>query len=1456
MRRVMSWKRFLIVVAVVLVLCTATYGVHIVQIRRHATSFKERADKILSEASTDPAKLDEAIDLLDKYLKFKPKDEQAFSLYAKLNLDRAKADPKQAGATVEAVEKFLRQFPDHPEERRKLIDLYLALPRVESARQHIRILFDRGDEFKQDVDLLDKAATCEYSLGDIAQTVKYLDDAVQTRKAPPRIVERLLGLLHGSKAYNDPRFTPAKYLEILIKEDPYRTDVDARIVAGRFLLLQGDAQNARKHITDALAMPGGGTNAEALMAAAELERADIKSPETVQPQLKKARVHLEAAFGLDKKNVRAGLMLAETLTDLGEAKKAIDVLRDSAHALDETNDLMQLLVDKLIDLSELDLSQKLIAKIEQKNESDRDRIAKYFRGRIALVKQEWIPARAMLEEIAPTLVRVPIFHKKAMTGLGQCYAAIQNPDKQLEHFSLALKDDPYFLPARIGQADAFLRLGRYREALAEYKTIVNGYGLNEFRSSYARLEFRAAVTQAAATRSWEAFEFSLGVEANRTSELQVLLAESYIARGDNERATKVLEEVIRKDGKNVLAWVTLARVVAQGQPAAANKLLDDAVKTIGDTAELRLARSLVLVSRTKKPTVDDFRALAAGMDKFDVKDRRKLLLGLGEAASRSAIILEGPDVVPMRNLAIEFMRGAAELDETDLISRATLVDLGLIADRKDVVEEALKQIAKVEGEQGPIGTLSRVIRRLPELRKIDDKAARAAAIAEVRLQANRAKASRPGWGRVFVALAQIDELEGLNDAALANYKEAIDKGERQEYVIRRAVDLFRERRQEDQAALLLNSLHTEMNLPDDLERFRAIKDLLTRDIPASERPTIDRIAPVDSKDWRILLLRGSLLAAIAADDEAQVAFRGAVALGDNVPETWGAMVAHLVRVGKIDDAKRATQQAEIKVDDKSLKTEAARAELLVVIAGCHEMIGNVQRAELKYRDAARVAPRELNPSRQLLLFLQRTGQTEADGMLKKMAEDPAQDIARWSRRHLAMTLMARRDAYQQRGVALQLIDRNIAASDKDPEDVKSKAVVQTIDPVTREEGMKTLKEFAKWGDLTPDEFLLLGRLHFEQGKVFESVDFFEKAARPRAGLNAEHLAGLIRIYIGINKLEQAHQTLARLKAFSPRSWDATREEARLLHRESLDAEKRGNADEAKKLTDRVRDIILNFPDARTEPFVRQRSGPLLEELGFFPEVETHYTRLLTDGKEPHPHFPVASFMIRQKRTTEAIALAKKYDAATPPALTARILTGAIRTKSPGPAAERDVAAWLDARLKQPANTFEKISLMMSKAELFEGTAEYDKAIAAYEDALLQAKPARPEEIKDFAPELIANNLAMLLVLHRPAEADKAIKMMDEVIAIRGPAPVYLDTRAVAYIVKGGKTEEAASDLSLALIQQRKAVYLFHLAWAYDLSPNKRALREKTLEEAKKLGLTIEDLHPLEARKFNELYRAK
>src|SRR5205823_10357888 len=154
----------------------------------------------------------------------------------------------------------------------------------------------------------------------------------------------------------------------------------------------------------------------------------------------------------------------------------------------------------------------------------------------------------------------------------------------------------------------------------------------------------------------------------------------------------------------------------------------------------------------------------------------------------------------------------------------------------------------------PIGNLSQVVVRLPGAK------GNPAEIAELRAKAMRVRDARQGWGRVYLALAQLDEMSGRNDDALANYRQAIDHGERTEFVIRRAVELLWAQRKDDEAFKLLNGLYTEVPLPDDLERFRAIKDLLARDLPRSERPTIERIAPADSKDYRILLLRGVLLA--------------------------------------------------------------------------------------------------------------------------------------------------------------------------------------------------------------------------------------------------------------------------------------------------------------------------------------------------------------------------------------------------------------------------------------------------------------------------------------------------------------------------------------------------------------------------------------------------------------------
>jgi tetratricopeptide (TPR) repeat protein len=138
----------------------------------------------------------------------------------------------------------------------------------------------------------------------------------------------------------------------------------------------------------------------------------------------------------------------------------------------------------------------------------------------------------------------------------------------------------------------------------------------------------------------------------------------------------------------------------------------------------------------------------------------------------------------------------------------------------------------------------------------------------------------------------------------------------------------------------------------------------------------------------------------------------------------------------------------------------------------------------------------------------------------------------------------------------------------------------------------------------------------------------------------------------------------------------------------------------------------------------------------------------------------------------------------------------------------------------------------------------------YKEAIAEYRRSIAEGPSDFA----VNNLAMLLALTEPVRVDEAIQMMTKVIDIRGPVTTYLDTRAVAYIVKGGEenTEKAVQDLTMARLQNPRAVYAYHLAWAYDLQ-QKRNQRDSLLDEAMKIGIEPEDLHPRERDKYRELF---
>jgi cellulose synthase operon protein C len=1468
-RRSFHWKRLLLVLAVAFGLCGALFALNRVQVRKNATVIKTVAEKAKSEINGDAAKRTAAITLFARYLKFEPNDEEAFEDFAKLLLEECDAAPTADArdAAITGLENFLRTFPKHPELRRQLANLYLKAGKVPSAREHLEMMYNdpKSDE-KKNIELLEKLAECEEVSGDLSKAIERLEEAiaVSQEKSTPmtvrvRLYRKTLDLLNQNKADGQRETKIANHVRTLLDDKgPFSSEIEARVVLARFELFRNELKNAGRDVARALELAGERTNADALLAAAELDKVEAKlTPGESARRIKliAARDHLLKAHLADKKNVSVGVFLADTLDLLGERDKALEVLRSTAEALGEVNDQFLVVIDHLIDLGNQEIAAGLVDRVAARVPAQNlmQRWVTYFRGRLAVLKGDWIDAKNQLEEVAPLMARSPESHKRAMFDLSRVYDVLQNPDKQLECCRSALRDaGPIFPPALIGEADALAKLGRLDDAITKYQILVTNFQATKLRPTLVRLRLFDTLRRPPENRNWEHFDSTetLGLAEDRTDEINILHAQSLAARGEKAKAIALLEAIVKKEPKSPLATtaaVNLARIQIAGRPEASLAILTEARNQVGFTVDLRLTFADVLALRAKPPTPAEFEELGKDSEHFLKSEQHRLWFGLGQAALTAAPRLTDPDArKAMLEAAMRFLRIAAKVEPRDLLSRAVLIDLAVAADKKEVIRDTLKELEILEGPDGPIRSLAQVAVALPEIPKIANEVERKKKIGELRELTLQVQKQRPFWGRVYVALGRLDEREGLNERAVENYRKAIENGDREEVVIRRTVELYRERKQDAVAASVLDGLSTKMILPDDLERFRAIFEMLNRPVPRAELPTINRIAPGDSKDYKILLLRGSLLAAIRDDAGALRAFRDAVGIANPpVAETYEAVVGQLVRTGQVPEAKIALAEAVRNLSPDTLKTAAAKADLFVTLGRMHEMVGDSKAAVLSYQKAVETAPGELNPHRRLVEFLMRTGHSaDAEQMLSSLTTHPGQDIARWARRFLSsVAYLARPNPYEQRKAALALIQINLDSGANDPEDIKAQAVIWTVDPETRDKGVQVLQEFWKKGELTPDEAYLLGRLTFDLGpsKILESEKYFESAARPRPGVSVEHLAALVRVRLALGDIQGAELKLERLKTAAPKSWEATREEARVLKRKSREALLRADRDDAKKFGDQARELILKFDGNNTPEAIRFRSGPLLEELDFPDDAAVMYRTLLAQDS-PTAHLPLAVLYIRQKKSTEAIALAQEYEKKAPVLVTALIYTGAVRSSRPDAAKEKIISDWLDARITEYSGKAELGGLLGAKGELYDAQGKYKEAIEEYRRALRVGQS-----------ETVTNNLAMLLALYEapkePGKADEAIQMMTKLIDIRGPAPTFLDTRAVAYIIKGGDdTAKAVKDLEMALLQRVRPAYLFHLAWAYDLQ-GKRLDREKRLEEAVKVGLTPDDVHPLEREAY-------
>ncbi|TWU11856.1 tetratricopeptide repeat protein [Symmachiella macrocystis] len=238
------------------------------------------------------------------------------------------------------------------------------------------------------------------------------------------------------------------------------------------------------------------------------------------------------------------------------------------------------------------------------------------------------------------------------------------------------------------------------------------------------------------------------------------------------------------------------------------------------------------------------------------------------------------------------------------------------------------------------------------------------------------------------------------------------------------------------------------------------------------------------------------------------------------------------------------------------------------------------------------------------------------------------------------------------------------------------------------------------------------------------------------------------------------------------------------------------------------------------------------------EIYRDYVQL---SRKPTAKFALASFYGRQKRISEALEICDQLDdGSIPVAQMIALKVALLRTGFATPEEVRRVSQSVDQAVQQNPNS---IPLKLQLATLRDYQELDSEAIDAY-DSILEKDPKNV---------LANNNLAWLLAMSTGNEKNtaKALNLINEAIAVRGPVPEFLDTRATIHMIQGDAAA-AIADLEIAVksTSNNNSMY-YHLAQAYllagDFSEAKR-----TMQRARKQGFTPHDLHPREIEAHDQL----
>jgi tetratricopeptide (TPR) repeat protein len=1088
MRKRLNVRLLLTLTAAAVTTGTAVHLAHGYQMRRFARDLVERAEEAAGEGKNERAAA-----LLGRCLLFVPDDPDNLARYGDA-LQQLATSRRLRARALGAYQEALARAPTRKDLREKIAPLALDLGQYAEARKQLTALLDAAPDRG---DLLALLARCDEADGAPARAARSYEKAVALLPGRVDLAVRLANL------YRDRLDQPDRADEVMDR------------------LVGANPEDYRAHLARAQFRAASGATAEA---AGDLARAAEQAPDAVEVLLADAvlagqtgRVDLARAAlrkGLDRHPEVAALYLrlAELESRTGNGDEAVGQLRRGLRQLPDQPDLLKALGEALVGAGRLEEAGEVVGRLRGPGQSPW--AADYLQARALLAKGQVREAARVLEQVCLSAPRddAPLAGR-AHLALGEAYARIGYADRRAQLYRRALSWDPSSSRARLSLGDALSDAGRVEEAIEEYRRAARAPDApREGRARLARALIRQNVYLPPDRRDWKEVDRLLdeaGRDAAQAVTAALLQAEALTARGRPGEARGLLERAARDHPGDADLGLALADLDAgRGEFDAAVRRLDDTWGKAGRRLEERAARLEAWAERGSRAAARSLEELARDLDRLSEEDRVALVRHLATAyrhAGRQA----------------EWLRLCQQLAEepfTDLAAAQQLLELVVLVGDPGLMTVVVNHLRRLEGEGGTAWRFGAAAVCVARARGGDR-----AALAPARGWLDIVSRVRPDWPRPALLYAQIEEMEGRPEEALAQALRAFALGDRQPGPTLRLVRQLAGRGRYADADRVVRQYQQQAALGRDLARQAAEIAFQAGNFERAGELAAG-LVPEGNADFRDQLWLGRLLGRMARRPEAERALFRATELAPRVPDTWVALVDFLAHNGQTARAADIVAALGDKLSPDQVKLARAR---------CWLALYRTDKAEEEYRAALDECPRDGRVLLAAAGFYLRVGEADrAEALLRKLLGPgvlvPEEDLPA-IRRQLAL-MLSERGGEERVREALALLDQNPAA--EAVADRRTRLLVQAARPDGRKEALAALDELKDGPPLTPEQRYRLARLFDAEGDwqrtralLFELLD--------GDGYNPAYLTFFIDGLLRHDEASEAGPWLTRLEKAAP-----------------------------------------------------------------------------------------------------------------------------------------------------------------------------------------------------------------------------------------------------------------------------------------------------------------------------------